>query len=222
MRKQTEITPKQIKALEAIYNSLEESGFPPTLADLREDLNVVSNQSVLNFLDALEEKGYIEREGGPSRGVARGIRILPLGFKVLGKDPLSAVAGTSSAGPFAESFVESVLDKWMTLPGEVVKNEQIKLYDNQVFIIRVFGDSMVNAGIDSGSFLLVKKCQDFCSGDIVVAKNENGTTVKRFVRQGSAAYLKPENPSYKNIPILNDVSLEGKVVFNLSSGRKIK
>lgn len=218
-----QITQKQKTALEAIYNSIENSGFPPTLAELREDLNVSSNQSVLNFLDALEKKGLIKRERGKNKGMARGIRILPLGFETLEKDPSAPIAGVSAAGPFVESFAESVLDKWMTLPGEVVKNEKIKLYENQVFIIRVFGDSMVNARISDGDFLLIKKCDEFKSGDVVVARTDEGTTVKRFMveKDGKSAYLKPENPAYKNIPVDERMELDGRIIFNLSKGRKV-
>lgn len=217
------ITQKQKTALEAIYNSIENSGYPPTLAELREDLNVSSNQSVLNFLNALGKKGLIKREGGQIKGVARGIRILPMGFEILGKDPAAPIAGVSAAGPFVESFAESVLDKWMTLPGEMIKNEKIKLYENEVFIIRVFGDSMINAGISSGDFLLIKKSGDFKSGDIVVARSDGGTTVKRFMieKDGKSAYLKPENPAYKNIPVEEGMELDGRVIFNLSKGRKV-
>lgn len=217
------ITQKQKAALEAIYNNMESTGFSPTFADLREDLGVVSNQSVLNFLDALEKKGLIKREGGKVRGIARGIKILPLGFEVLGKEPSAPIAGISTAGLFTESFAESVLDKWMTLPGELVRNEKIKLYENSVFIIRVFGDSMINAGISSGDFLLIKKSGDLKSGDIVVARSDDGTTVKRFMAEKEKSpYLKPENPAYKNIPISDDMELDGKVIFNLSKGRKVR
>lgn len=217
------LSEKQKRALEAVYRGIADNGYAPSFADLREELKVVSNQSVLNFLDVLEKKGCIKREGGVCRNIARGIKILPLGFKALGIEQKAAVEGTSSAGYFAESFAESVLDKWMTLPGELIKNEKIKLYDNEVFIIRVFGDSMINAGISSGDFLLVKKCSDLHSGDIVVARGDDGTTVKRFVKdKKSGDYLKPENPAYKNIPIFDGMSVDGKVVFNLSKGRRIK
>jgi len=205
------LTPKQRKVLEMIHENIDSAGYPPSLADLKDELNVSSNQSVLNFLDALENKGFISRQ----KGEARGIKILPLGFKILGKGHLVQVAGESSAGPFAESYTESF--RWTTLPGAVLQNEEIKQAQDEVFVIKVRGDSMINAGIDDGDSLLVKKTREFKSRDIVVARNDDGTTVKRFIAEPDGrAYLKPENPAYKIIPIYENTIFEGKVILNLS------
>src|SRR3989339_1233214 len=96
------LTKKQKNALKLIYNFLRDSGFPPTLADLKEELGVSSNQSVLNFLEILEKKQCIKRE----EGQARSIKILPLGLKILGEGQLVQIAGTSAAGPYIESFTD--------------------------------------------------------------------------------------------------------------------
>ena len=205
------MTPKQWKVLDMIYESVNLAGYPPSLADLKDRLGVSSNQSVLNFLDALENKGFISRQ----KGEARGIKILHLGFKILGKDDLVQVAGESSAGPFTESYSDSF--RWVTLPGAVLQNEEIKQAQDEVFVIKVHGDSMINAGIDDGDSLLVKKTREFRSRDIVVARNDDGTTVKRFIAEPDGrAYLKPENPAYKIIPIYENTIFEGKVILNLS------
>ncbi|MBA3047211.1 transcriptional repressor LexA [Patescibacteria group bacterium] len=205
------ITPKQKKVLEIIYNNIELTGFPPTLADLKNELNVSSNQAVLNYLETLEKKGYIERV----EGQARGIKIMPLGYKILNKDQLVPVVGESAAGPFFETL-EATQFNWTTLPGEVLNNKKIK-QSEEVFIIKVRGDSMINAGINDEDMLLVKKTREFKSGDIVVARSDDGTTVKRFVAEPDGrAYLKPENPAYKNIPIFEETIFEGKVIINLS------
>ena len=205
------LTPKQKKVLELIYNSLETSGFPPTLADLKEKLGVASNQSVLNFLDILEKKEYIKRE----EGQARGIRILPLGYKEIGKDPLNKMAGVSAAGSYIESFADT-FSSWMTLPGQVLQNEEIKQAQDEVFVIQVQGDSMINANICDSDMLLVKKTKEYKNGDIVVARSDDGTTVKRFVAEEGRTYLKPENTNYKNIPIFPETIFEGKVILNLT------
>ena len=76
---------------------------------------------------------------------------------------------------------------------------------------------MINAGINDGDVLLIKKTEQFRSGDIVVARSDDGTTVKRFVAESDGrAYLKPENPNYKIIPIFEDTYFDGKVIANLS------
>lgn len=206
------LTPKQKRVLEFIYDFMEGSGYPPSLADLREFLDVASNQSVLNFLKALEKKGFIKRQGGQIRS----IEILPLGLKVLNKDKLIPLAGASSAGPFIESFADA-FDRWVSLRSGVIEKEEIKQSKDDVFLIQVHGDSMINAGIDDGDSLLVKKTNQFKSGDIVVARNDDGTTVKRFVAEPDGrAYLKPENPAYKIIPIFPETYFDGKVILNLS------
>ena len=86
------MTQKQQKALEYIYDILISSGFPPSMAELRERLGVVSNQSVINFLTALEMGGFIKRE----EGLARGLKILPKGYNALGVNPIAPIVGGSS------------------------------------------------------------------------------------------------------------------------------
>ena len=207
----TSITEKQKKVLGLIYESITSSGFPPTFADLKELLNLSSNQAVLNYLISLEKQGFIKRE----EGQARGIKIAPLGLKILGKQRLAPVVGMVAAGPCIESFSETHF-KWVELPTGIAENEKIKKSED-VFIIHVTGDSMINAGIDDGYMLLVRKSKEYKSGDIVIARTDNGRTVKRFIAEGGKRYLKPENPSYQNIPIIpGEVFFEGQVIINLS------
>ena len=104
---------------------------------------------------------------------------------------------------------------------EDLENEEVNLNED-VFLIKVNGDSMINAGIDDGDILLVQKTQEFKSGDIVVARSDEGTTVKRFIAEDGRIYLKPENPKYDNILILEDTYFDGKVVLNLSKIIKSK
>lgn len=209
------LTQKQKKVLELIYNSLETSGFPPTLADLKEKLDVASNQSVLNFLDTLEKKEYIKRE----EGQARGIKILPLGYKEIGKNPLIKMAGISAGGAYIESFTDA-FTSWIPLADKFLQNEKIRRND-EVFIIQITGDSMINAGIEDGDMLLIKKTREYKSGDIVIAQTDIGTTVKKFIADGGKRYLKPENPNYENIPIIpGEIQFLGKVILNLSKINK--
>src|SRR3989338_7559667 len=96
------ITQKQKVVLELIYNSIKDCGFPPSLVDLKEKLGVSSNQAILNFLDSLEKGGCIKRSEGKRQ--ARGIKILPLGYKIMEKEPLIQMVGISQAGSFIQSF----------------------------------------------------------------------------------------------------------------------
>lgn len=212
------LTDKQKKVLNLIYDYINTSGFPPALADLKNELNLSSNQSVLNFLDTLEEKGCIKRENGQ----ARGIKILPLGFKVIGKEQLVPVVGSVAAGPYLESFTELSFD-WQEIPTGLVPGETLRQTED-MFILQVVGDSMINAGIDDRDMLLVKKSKSgFVNGDIVVAYKEGGATVKRFVVEKNKMFLKPENPNYQNIRIFSgEVKFDGKAILNLTKNIKIK
>lgn len=204
------ITQKQKNVLEFIYETIKSFGYPPTLAEIKEMLGVSSNQSVLNFLAALEKKGYIKKE----ENIARGLKILPLGLKILEKDLLVPMAGKSAAGAYIETV--ETFGEWMTLPATAGK-EIVKQPQEDVFVIQVHGDSMINAGINNADILLVRKTREFKSGDIVVARSDDGTTVKRFIAEADGrSYLKPENPAYKNIPIFEDTIFDGKVILNLS------
>ena len=212
----TNLTPKQKKVLETIYSSINDSGYPPSLAELRELMGVASNQAVLNYLKSLETRGLIKKGDGQ----ARSIKILPLGYQILGKEQMVPVSGISSAGPLVEA--PEMFGKWVTLPGEVIKNEVIKQSEEEVFVIQVNGDSMINAGIIDGDLLLVKKTREYRSQDIVVARSDDGTTVKRFIAEPDGrAYLKPENPIYRIIPLFEETIFDGKVISNLSALNRI-
>ncbi|HAI74542.1 MAG TPA: repressor LexA [Candidatus Moranbacteria bacterium] len=209
------LTSKQRKVLEFIYTFLENSGFPPSISDLKEELNVSSNQSVLNFLYILEKKEYIKREGGQ----ARGIKILPLGYREIGKNPLIKMAGISAGGSYVESFVNAF--SFFPLAEKVLENEKINESKDRVFVIQVAGDSMINAGIDDGDSLLIKESKEYKSGDIVIARTDAGTTVKRFIADGGKRYLQPENPAYEKMIIIpGEVQFQGKVILNLSKINK--
>lgn len=208
------ISKRQLEALGIIYQNIKTSGFPPSMAELREGLKVVSNQSIINLLDGLEKGGYITRE----KERARGLRILPLGFKALGVEPLVPIVGDSSCGPFVEAIQE--VGNWMVLPRTIYKDD-VKESQDKLYIIQVHGDSMINAGIHDGDMLLVKQSREYKSGDIVVARSDDGTTVKRFIAENNKAYLKPENPAYKNIPFFQETHLDGKVIANLSTLKRL-
>ena len=208
------ITTRQKELLKIIYGYIKSFGYPPSFEEMREGLKVSSNQSVIDLLQKLEEKGAIKRDGGS----ARGLNLTSLGFQFLGKNKLVPIMGTTAAGVYIESF-EEIDFKWSEVPAGLVPNESIR-QSQEVFIVKVSGDSMVNAYIDDGDMLLVSKSKTFKSGDIVVARNPDGTTVKRFMAEGGKRYLKPENPAYGNIPIIpGEVFFEGKVMMNLSKIR---
>jgi repressor LexA len=202
------ITKRQKDLLLIIYEYIKGTGFPPTFEEMREDLDVSSNQSVIDLLRKLEQKRIIQR----NQGTARSIAILPLGYQILGKPPLVAFLGVTSAGSPIEAI--EIPGEWQTISGEVSKLK------DKVFLLKISGDSMINAGIDDDDIVLVKEQKEFFSGDIVLAQMDDDWTVKRFISQDKPPYvfLKPENPKHQIINFTSTTRLTGKVISVLKRG----
>lgn len=203
------ITQRQKQLLEIIYQYINTTGFPPTFEEMREGLKVASNQSVMDLLHKLESQGCLKR----NESAARAIIILPLGYQQLGAAPLVPLLGAAAAGTPVGTV--EIQGEWQTLSKEVTKLK------DEIFMMRVFGDSMINAGIGDGDMVLVKSDKYFASGDIVLAQVGSDATIKRFVSQDKPpyVYLKPENPGHKNILFKDDVELKGKVLFVQKNGQ---
>lgn len=208
MKKQTNITPRQKDLLSIIYHYIRSEGYAPTFEEMRERLKVSSNQSVIDLLVKLDKNKFIKK----NEAIARSIVILPLGYKILGKPPLAPFLGISSAGAPINAI--EVTGDWQSLSDDVSK------LADQVYILKISGDSMINAGIDDGDMVLVKSEKEYVSGDIVLARIRDEVTVKKFISDDNPPYiyLKPENPKYEIIPATDEMKLEGKVISILKGG----
>jgi repressor LexA len=208
MIKSKTITKRQKELLSIIYNYIKNEGYPPTFEEMRERLKVSSNQSVIDLLDKLESKKIIKR----NRSIARSIATLPLGYKILGKPPLAPFLGISSAGAPIDAI--EISGDWQQLSSDVAK------FSDEVFLLKISSDSMINAGIDNGDVVLVKREKEFISGNIVLARIGDEVTVKRFISDDKPPYiyLKPENPKYEIIAATHEMKLEGKVISVLKKG----
>ena len=203
-----EATKRQKELLVIIYNYIKSQGYPPTFEEMKNSLNVISNQSIIDLLNHLEEKKIIKR----NEAAARSIVILPLGYEILGKPPLAPFLGMSHAGPPLESF--QIDSEWQEV------SSSLAMFKNNVFLLKIAGDSMINAGIDDGDMVLVKEQKEFVSGDIVLAQIADESTVKRFVSDDKPPflYLKPENPRHKVIPLTENTRLKGKIISIIKNG----
>ncbi len=206
------ITKRQKQLLEVVYNYIENTGYPPTFEEMRESLSVSSNQSIIDLLEKLKNRNLISKNEG-----ARSLTILPLGYKLINRPPLIALKGTVSAGLPIESI--EVEGEWQSVHS-VIGDKLEKLKDS-VFLLKISGDSMINAGIDDGAIVLVREQKEFISGDIVYAQIGDSATVKRFVSDNKPPflYLKPENPNYNIIHFTEDMTLKGKVISIIKNGR---
>lgn len=206
---QNHVTKRQKELLGVIYGHIKNTGYPPTFEEMKEKLDVVSNQSILDLLSKLEQVRLIKKQDG----AARGIVIKPKGYEVLNKPSLVASLGVTAAGPFMEAV--EIKGKWQAVSKEVSK------FQEDVYILKISGDSMINAGISDGDLVLVQKKKEFFTNDIVVAQTPDGTTVKRFISEDKPpyVYLKPENPNYQNIRFTDEMRMAGKVISVFKNGQ---
>ncbi len=201
------VTERQKQLLSVIYDYIKSSGYAPTIQEMRENLAVSSNQSIIDLLGKLGERALIKRGGSTARSIA----ILPLGYDMLGRPPLVPFLGVTSAGAPLEAI--EISGEWQTVSSDVAKLK------DDVYLLKISGDSMINAGLGDGDVVFVKSEREFVSGDIVLAEVDDGQTIKRFISDDRPpyVYLKPENPAYKNILFTDSVRLKGKVISVLKN-----
>ncbi|OGH18160.1 MAG: repressor LexA [Candidatus Levybacteria bacterium RIFCSPHIGHO2_01_FULL_40_15b] len=202
------ITKRQKDMLSILYSYIKDTGYPPTFGEMKDRLGVASNQSVVDLLNKLEAKKIIKKGGSTARSIA----ILPLGYELLGRPPLVPFLGITHAGAPIDAI--AIEGQWETLSSDVARLQE------DVFLLKISGDSMINAGIDDGDIVLVRTQKEFVSGDIVLARIGNESTVKRFMSEDKPPYLylKPENPNHEVIYFTEEVVLEGKVISILKNG----
>lgn len=203
------ITNRQKELLQFVYEYVRDTGYSPNFEEMREYLGVVSNQAVLDLLKKLEARGLIKKDNS----IARSIKISTEGFQILGNSPLIAYLGTTSAGAPLEAV--EISGEW-----EIAPESDVAQFKDNVFLLKISGDSMINAGIEDGDVVLVKEQKEFVSGDIVFAQTGGGSTIKRFISEDKPPYiyLRPENPNYENILFTDETELKGKVVSVLKNG----
>jgi len=190
-----ELTARQAEVLQLIADFLQNTGFPPTRAEIAAQLGFRSANAAEDHLRALERKGYIEMLPGASRG----IRLREnMGLPVVGR-----VAAGSPI--LAEQHIQS---RYQLDPA---------LFNPRAdYLLKVRGMSMRDAGILEGDLLAVHRTTEARSGQVVVARLGNEVTVKRFKRQGNQVQLLPENPDFD--PILVDPKRDSFAIEGLGVG----
>jgi len=144
------LTERQKQLLEVIYDFIKSTGYPPTFEEMRENLGVSSNQSIADLLERLKKSNVIKKETG-----ARTLAILPLGYEILGAPQLVPFLGVTTAGMPTEAI--EITGEWQALSSNVAKLQ------SDIFMLRISGDSMINAGIDDGDIVLVQTKKEFIS-----------------------------------------------------------
>lgn len=191
------ITSRQREVLDYIAGFVDRNGYPPTLREIAGHLKVSGTLGVMKHLDALEQRGYLRRQSGSSRGII-----------LAGRTAHTAsipVAGVVRAG-LSQPAIEDIEDRLAL---------DCSLVNGGTFFLRVRGDSMVNAAVMDGDLAIVRPQATAENRDIVVAMVDGEATLKRFYRGEDHIRLQPENTDMEPIIVRNgegEVAIVGKVV----------
>ena len=193
------ITEKQSEILEYIKAQILERGFPPAVREICEAVHLKSTSSVHSHLETLETNGSLRSD--PTK--PRAIEILDESFNLTRREMAQVpIIGRVAAGE--PLLAEQNIEDYFPIPVE-------RLPNNQTFLLRVRGDSMVNVGILDGDYILVEQRPTAENGEIVVALVEDGATVKRFFKEDGHYRLQPENDAMDPI-IVDEVTILGKMI----------
>ncbi|MEV5407351.1 transcriptional repressor LexA [Thermopolyspora sp. NPDC052614] len=207
------LTPRQRKILEVIRDSVQRRGYPPSMREIGEAVQLTSTSSVSHQLTALQRKGYLRRD--PHRPRALEVR-LP-GEPVLWVDP---DAGTEEPGINRPTAAYVPLVGRIAAGGPILAEERVEdvfalpkqlVGEGTLFLLQVAGDSMIEAAIADGDWVVVRQQPVADNGDIVAAMIDGEATVKTFKRKDGHVWLVPQNSSYDPIPG-DEATVLGRVV----------
>lgn len=193
------ITEKQQQILDFIKKELLNKGYPPAVREICKAVGLKSTSSVHAHLETLERNGYIKRD--PTK--PRAIEIIDDCYALSRNELVNVpIIGIVAAGQPILA-IENI-ENYFPFPVSMLPNAQ-------TFMLRVKGESMINAGIYHGDLILVEQKNTARDGDIVVALVDDSATVKTFYKEKNRIRLQPENDSMKPI-FVNDVTILGKVI----------
>ncbi|HOB21041.1 MAG TPA: transcriptional repressor LexA [Candidatus Atribacteria bacterium] len=196
---------KQQQILDFVNRQVAEKGYPPSVREICRAVGFKSTSTVHAYLKKLEEEGLIEKDATKPRALRilddkrtslegyisdREIENIPVLGKITAGQPILAVENVEETFPVPVQY----------------------LHNSTVFMLKVRGDSMINAGILDGDYIMVKQQNTANNGDIVAALIGDEATVKTFYKEKGHIRLQPENPSYEPIIVEDDLTILGKVI----------
>jgi repressor LexA len=194
------LTDKQTQILEYIRHEILAKGYPPSIREICQAVDLKSTSSVHAQLSSLEAKGYIRRDLTKSRSIEI-IDDFSLTKRELVNIP---IVGTVSCGQ--PILAEQNIEDYFPVPPEYIHNT-----NNQTFMLRVKGDSMINVGIYEKDLVIVEQCSSARNGEIVVALIEDSATVKTFYKENGYIRLQPEN-DYMDPILVEHCEILGRVI----------
>lgn len=188
-----DLTKREIQVLECIISSISTNGYPPTVREIGRRIGLKSPSSVHGYLDRLEEKDYIMRTASKTRAIVVKDKNSPM-YQSNKKTVDVPIVGVVTAGEPILA-VENI-EGYFPIDSSLAK-------DKDLFVLRVRGESMINAGILDGDYVLIEKVSFASNGDIVLALIDESSTIKRFYREDGYIKLQPENDSMEPIYLKN-------------------
>lgn len=196
------LTTKQERVLDVIRGAVRQRGQPPTVREIGKEIGVQSSCTVQRHLDALEKKGFITRDRYKYRSIELTESVTPSFVRAVNVPILGQIA----AG--APMLAEQNADDSFPLPMDLVHE------GDNVYMLRIRGDSMINAGIFDGDLVAVRQQANAHNGEIVAAMIDGEATVKRFYRDGKKIKLVAENPDFEPI-VTDNCEILGKVILGI-------
>ena len=203
------LTPRQLKILEVIKAAIESQGYPPTMREIGTAAGLASPASVKYQLECLQQKGWIRRDATRGRAIEIKVPGEPENAITPEKTRLVPLVGRIAAG--APILAEQEVEEVFPLPESLVG-------PGDVYLLKVVGDSMVDAAICDGDFVVIRQQKGAELGEIVAAMIDGEATVKTFSKKDGHYWLLPANENYAPIPA-DDAEILGKVTAVLRSIR---
>jgi repressor LexA len=197
------LTERQKEVLQGIHEIVQEKRYPPTVREIGERLGLRSSCTVQRHLEALERKGYIKRD----RTKARSVEILKAPDPTMIPVPMVPVPIIGKVAAGQPILATENIEEVFPLPRDIVK-------DDQCFMLEVKGNSMIEAGIFDGDYVVVRQQPYADDGEIVVALLDDEATVKYLRRRRNRIFLEPANAEMQPI-VATNVKILGKVLMSI-------
>ena len=193
----TTLNVQEKRVFDYLKEQIREKGYPPSIREICAALNFKSTSSVHQYIARLAEKGYIDKGDLKTRAI-----------KIVGDEPTISIPIVGKVAAGEPILAQENIEDYFSIGESFFSQSDLK---NETFVLKVQGESMINAGINNGDYIIVSKENTARNGQIVVAMIDGNATVKTFYKEKNHVRLQPENDSMEPI-IVKDVQIVGKVV----------
>lgn len=193
----TTLNVQEKRVFDYLKEQIREKGYPPSIREICAALNFKSTSSVHQYIARLAEKGYIDKGDLKTRAI-----------KIVGDEPTISIPIVGKVAAGEPILAQENIEDYFSIGESFFSQSDLK---NENFVLKVQGESMINAGINNGDYIIVSKENTARNGQIVVAMIDGNATVKTFYKEKDHVRLQPENDTMEPI-IVKDVQIVGKVV----------